>query len=118
SFKSFERGVGMKITELIKPETIILDLKARDKRAVIDELVEGLDRAGVLKDKTLYLEKILEREDQGSTGIGDSVAIPHAKTTAVNTPTIIFGRSIKGVDYEALDGQPSHLFFMIAATEG
>lgn len=108
----------MKITELIKPETIILDLKARDKRAVIDELVEGLDRAGVLKDKTLYLEKILEREDQGSTGIGDSVAIPHAKTTAVNTPTIIFGRSIKGVDYEALDGQPSHLFFMIAATEG
>ncbi|MEQ6376925.1 fructose-specific PTS transporter subunit EIIC [Bacillaceae bacterium S4-13-56] len=108
----------MKITDLLKLDTIELDLRARSKSDAIDELVNQLDRAGRLADKEKYKEEILARESQSTTGIGEGVAIPHAKTDAVRTPSIAFGRSKEGIDYEALDGQPSHLFFMIAATAG
>ncbi|OIJ21448.1 PTS fructose transporter subunit IIA [Anaerobacillus alkalidiazotrophicus] len=108
----------MRITDLLKKDTIELNLKASSKEAVIDELVAKLDRAGRLADKAKFKEAILAREAQSTTGIGEGIAIPHAKTSAVKTPAIAFGRSKSGIDYEALDGQPSHLFFMIAASEG
>ncbi|MDL4841232.1 PTS fructose transporter subunit IIABC [Aquibacillus rhizosphaerae] len=108
----------MKITELLKSETIILDLHATSKSTVIDELVEKLGFAGRLVDKDKFKKEIWARETQGTTGIGDGIAIPHAKTDAVKVPSIVFGRSKAGVDYEALDQKPSHLFFMIAATDG
>ncbi|WP_214857176.1 fructose-specific PTS transporter subunit EIIC [Exiguobacterium sp. s191] len=106
----------MKITDLLTRDTIQLDLQASSKAAVIDELVNVLDRAGKLNDRSAYKEAILAREAQSTTGLGEGIAIPHAKTAAVKTPAIAFGRSA-GVDYEALDGQPSRLFFMIAAGE-
>ncbi|MFD2043571.1 fructose-specific PTS transporter subunit EIIC [Ornithinibacillus salinisoli] len=108
----------MKITELLKQDTIIVDLQASSKSDVIDELVEKLDAASRLKDKEEFKKAIWAREEQGTTGIGEGVAIPHAKTNAVKTPAIVFGKSKTGVDYGALDQQPSHLFFMIAASEG
>ncbi|RBW71041.1 PTS fructose transporter subunit IIABC [Bacillus taeanensis] len=108
----------MRITELLKRDTVILDLTSTSKETVIDELVNKLDQAGRLSDRKLYKEAILAREAQSTTGIGEGIAIPHAKTKAVKTPSIAFGRSGEGIDYEALDGQPSHLFFMIAASEG
>lgn len=108
----------MKISELLKKDTMILDLKATTKETVIDELITKLDQAGRLKDKRAYKEAILAREAQSTTGLGEGIAIPHAKTAAVRTPAIGFGRSTAGIDYEALDGQPSQLFFMIAASEG
>jgi PTS system fructose-specific IIC component len=108
----------MKITELLKRDTIILDIKARTKRDVINELVEKPHSTGRLQDKEKFTEAILAREAQSTTGIGEGIAIPHAKTNAVKVPAIAFGRSKEGVDYEALDGQSSHLFFMIAANEG
>lgn len=108
----------MKITDLLKEDTIIMELRAGDKSAVIDELVEKLAGAGCLHDREEYKQAILKREAQGSTGIGEGIAIPHAKTKAVKTPAICFGRSLKGIDYESLDGQPARLFFMIAAPEG
>lgn len=108
----------MNITDLLTRETMILDLQSTDKASVIDELVEKLAQAGRLNDKQQYKEAILAREAQSTTGIGEGIAIPHAKTSAVKTPAIAFGRSKAGIDYEALDGQPSHLFFMIAAPEG
>ncbi|MHC0039692.1 PTS fructose transporter subunit IIABC [Pseudoneobacillus sp. C159] len=108
----------MKITELLKVDTIVLDLKSKTKTDVIQELVDKLDAAGRLLDKNKYKEAILAREAQSTTGIGEGIAIPHAKTSAVKVPAIAFGRSVEGIDYEALDGQPSHLFFMIAASEG
>src|SRR5699024_4321492 len=108
----------MRITELLKAETIILDLSATTKPDVIDELVSKMDEAGRLSNQAEYKQAIWDREDQGSTGIGETVAIPHAKSSAVKTPAIVFGRSQAGIDYEALDQQPSHLFFMIAATDG
>ncbi|OCA82749.1 PTS fructose transporter subunit IIABC [Pseudobacillus wudalianchiensis] len=108
----------MNITDLLTKETMILHLQSTDKASVIDELVEKLAQAGRLNDRQQYKEAILAREAQSTTGIGEGIAIPHAKTSAVKTPAIAFGRSTEGIDYEALDGQPSHLFFMIAAPEG
>ncbi|WP_078548844.1 PTS fructose transporter subunit IIABC [Litchfieldia alkalitelluris] len=108
----------MKITDLLKRDTILLNLEANSKESVIDELVNQLDRAGRLNNKNEFKEAILAREAQSTTGIGEGIAIPHAKTNAVRTPAIAFGRSTKGIDYDALDGQPSHLFFMIAASAG
>lgn len=108
----------MKITELLQAETVIVDLESKTKADVINELSEKLDAAGKLADKEAYKEAIWARESQSTTGIGEGIAIPHAKTKAVKTPAIAFGRSKEGIDYEALDGQPSHLFFMIAASEG
>jgi PTS system fructose-specific IIC component len=108
----------MKITDLLKEETIVLHLKAKTKEEVIEELADVLDRAGKLSDKQAFKQAIFAREAQSTTGIGEGIAIPHAKTKAVRVPAVAFGRSQAGVDYKALDGKPSHLFFMIAAPEG
>ncbi|MCZ8535954.1 fructose-specific PTS transporter subunit EIIC [Paenisporosarcina quisquiliarum] len=108
----------MKITQLLTKDTIILDLDAQRKSEVLTELIGQLDQAGKLIDKKKFTEDILARETQSTTGIGDGIAIPHAKSSAVQVPAIAFGRSLKGIDYESLDGQPAHLFFMIAASEG
>ncbi|MET3729985.1 PTS system fructose-specific IIC component [Fictibacillus halophilus] len=108
----------MKITDLLTKDTILLNLQSQSKEAVIDELIGKLNTAGKLNDKEAYKEAILARESQSTTGIGEGIAIPHAKTNAVSEPAIAFGRSTDGIDYESLDGQNAHLFFMIAAYEG
>src|SRR5690625_3011079 len=108
----------MRITELLTKETIHLSLTSATKTDTIEEIVSVLDVAGRLNDRDEFKQAIINREAQSTTGVGDGIAIPHAKTDAVKHASIAFGRSIAGVDYEALDGQPSHLFFMIAATEG
>ncbi|AGK53132.1 PTS fructose transporter subunit IIABC [Bacillus sp. 1NLA3E] len=108
----------MKITELLTLDTIILTIPGNKKTDAIDALVDVLDQAGKLSDKRVYKEAILKREEQSTTGIGEGIAIPHAKTSAVKNAAIAFGKSVEGVDYASLDGQPAHLFFMIAAPEG
>lgn len=108
----------MRITELLTKETIAMDLDASDKSGVITELVNQLDKAGKLSDPVSFKEAIHNRESQSTTGIGEGIAIPHAKVAAVKTPAIAFGKSKEGVDYQSLDMQPAHLFFMIAAPEG
>ncbi len=108
----------MKITDLLTADTIELNLQSSSKDAVIDELIRKLDKAGKLHDPKKFKEEILAREAQSTTGIGEGIAIPHAKTSAVKMPAIVFGRSLTGINYESLDGKPAHLFFMIAASEG
>ena len=108
----------MKITDLLKKDTIILDLQSTSKIQVIEELIAKLDAAGRLESRDGYKEAILKRESQSTTGIGEGIAIPHAKTSAVKTPAIAFGRAVNGIDYESLDGQPARLIFMIAASDG
>lgn len=108
----------MRITELLTKQTIKLSLDGKEKINAIDELVEVLDQANKLVDRATFKNAILAREEQSTTGIGEGIAIPHAKTKAVREPAIAFGRSVSGVNYQSLDGAPSHLFFMIAATEG
>jgi len=108
----------MKITEILTKETIHLNLSGSTKLEAIDQLVEVLDRAGKLEDAKEFKTGILKREEQSTTGIGEGIAIPHAKTKAVKSASIAFGKSVNGIDYDSLDGQPAHLFFMIAAPEG
>lgn len=108
----------MEITDLLVKNAMIMDMQATDKLGAIDEMVDKLYETGRITDKVLFKEGILNREAQTSTGLGDGVAMPHAKNEAVKEATILFAKSNKGVDYEALDGQPVYLFFMIAAPAG
>ncbi|MNW44920.1 PTS system fructose-specific EIIABC component [compost metagenome] len=108
----------MKITDLLIKDTMIMDLKAAKKEAAIDELIESLVAHGRINDPVLFKEMILKREAESSTGIGGGIAMPHAKTKAVNEPTVVFAKSAQGVDFESLDGEPARIFFMIAAPEG
>jgi fructose PTS system EIIBC or EIIC component len=108
----------MKITKLLTVDTILLSMNSTKKIDAIDELVNILNTAGKITNKEDFKKAILKREAQSTTGIGDGIAIPHAKTAVVKEPAIVFGKSNTGIEYEALDGKPSHLFFMIAAPEG
>ncbi|AND83895.1 PTS transporter subunit EIIA [Clostridium tyrobutyricum] len=108
----------MKITELLQRNTIKLNLESNTKSDVIEELVDILNSAGKLNDKEGYKKEILKREAEFSTGIGEGIAIPHAKTAAVKIPALAFGLKKDGLDYESLDGTNAQLFFMIAAPEG
>ncbi|OKP90215.1 fructose-specific PTS transporter subunit EIIC [Paenibacillus sp. P32E] len=108
----------MKITDLMIKETMIMNLQAVSKEAAIDELIASLAASGRINDPVLFKEKILAREAQSSTGIGGGIAMPHAKTKAVNEATVVFAKSAAGVDYASLDDEPAKLFFMIAAPEG
>ncbi|MBR8660799.1 PTS system fructose-specific IIC component [Brevibacillus aydinogluensis] len=107
----------IRIADLLKADTIVLHLAAKTKEEVLDELIATLDEAGRLHSREEMKQAILAREALGSTGIGDGIAIPHAKTAAVKTPSIAFGLSKEGIDFDSLDKQKAHLFFMIAATE-
>ncbi|MFD1396357.1 PTS sugar transporter subunit IIA [Kroppenstedtia eburnea] len=107
----------MKITELVNEQRITEQLEAKTKADVLNELAALLDRDGKLLDRDVFLQSIVAREQQGSTGIGYGIAIPHGKSTAVKKPAIAFGRSLEGVDFDSLDGQPAKLFFMIAVPE-
>lgn len=108
----------MKINDLLLKDAMIMDLQATDKKGAIDEMVAKLYEVGRISDIAVYKEGILAREAQTSTGLGDGIAMPHAKNQAVNEATVLFAKSKTGVDYEALDGQLTYLFFMIAAPEG
>lgn len=107
----------MTITTLLKPELILLDLKATDKTSVINELVSSLALHQYIEDESTFKEAIWNRETQSTTGIGEGIAIPHAKHHTVKQAVVVIGRSVKGIDYASLDSSPAHLFFMIAVPE-
>ena len=108
----------MKIQDLLNKEVMILDLKATSKEAAIDEMINSLVDKGVVTDFEAFKTGIMNREAQTTTGLGDGIAMPHSKNAAVKEATVLFAKSATGVDYESLDGQPTDLFFMIAAPDG
>ncbi|MDN4086090.1 PTS fructose transporter subunit IIABC [Paenibacillus polymyxa] len=108
----------MRITDLMIKETMIMDLQATTKDGAIEELITSLEASGRINDRALFKEMIYNREAESSTGIGGGIAMPHAKTKAVNEATVVFAKSSKGVEFESLDGEPAKVFFMIAAPEG
>ncbi|MFS5232125.1 fructose-specific PTS transporter subunit EIIC [Streptococcus agalactiae] len=108
----------MKSQDLLKKEVMIMDLKATSKEAAIDEMITKLVDTGVVTNFAIFKDGIMKREAQTSTGLGDGIAMPHSKNAAVKEATVLFAKSASGVDYEALDGQPTDLFFMIAAPDG
>ena len=108
----------MEIKDLLRKELMIMDLKASTKMEAIDEMIEKLKTEGIISDADEFKKLILAREEKSSTGLGEGIAMPHAKTSVVVKPSVLFARSHKGLDYDSLDGEPVHIFFMIAASEG
>ena len=108
----------MKIQDVLNKNVMLFDLQATDKEGVINEMVQSLVDNGVVTDFDTFKAGIMNREAQTSTGLGDGIAMPHSKNEAIKEATVLFAKSNKGVDYASLDGQPTDLFFMIAAPEG
>ena len=108
----------MKIQDVLNKNVMLFDLQATDKEGVINEMIQSLVDNGVVTDFDTFKAGIMNREAQTSTGLGDGIAMPHSKNEAVKEATVLFAKSNKGMDYASLDGQPTDLFFMIAAPEG
>jgi len=107
----------MKIMEFLNKKAMTTNLKASDKEGVIKELVELLAKAGDIKNKDELIKALLTRESLGSTGIGQGIGIPHAKSSAVKSLVAAFGLSQKGVNFDSLDGEPAYIFFLLIAPE-
>jgi fructose-specific phosphotransferase system IIA component len=107
----------MTLRHLIHQDHVQLDMISRTKEGAIFELSDLLAQSGKILDLKEFIQDIKKREVLGSTGIGFGIAIPHAKSSFVIEPAIVFGRSIKGIDFDAMDFMPAHLFFMIAMPE-
>jgi PTS system nitrogen regulatory IIA component len=107
----------MKISELLDPQAIVADIRAQDKNRVLAELTDALVACEPTLAREAVIEVLQEREKLGSTGIGDGVAIPHGKLGGIPELKLVFGRSRQGVDFESMDGQPAHLFFLLIAPE-
>ncbi len=109
--------MSVKISEMLSPAAIVAELKGTGKHEVLAELVEALVAARPALDRAEVLRVLLERENLGSTGIGDGIAIPHGKLRNLESQLIAFGLSRKGVDFDAMDGKPARLFFLLIAPE-
>lgn len=107
----------MKISDLVGEELIVAELKSKTKPEVLDELSGLLRDNEKIADKDMLARVLAARESLGSTGIGDGVAIPHGKIKGLKGLVVAFGRSSRGIDFDSLDGQPAHLFFLLVAPE-
>jgi len=105
----------MKLSEILHENSIIPEMKAEDKKGVLETLAEAIASQEVSVDKGALVKVLLEREQLGTTGIGDGVAIPHGKLNGIERPVISFGRSKMGLDFDSMDGQPTYLFFLLVA---
>lgn len=105
----------MQIMDFLCPKAIELDLDGETKKEVITELVDALAKAKEISNPTTIVKVLMEREELGSTGIGQGIAIPHGKSDTVNKIVAAFGISKKGIDFDALDGEPVYLLFLLVA---
>ena len=107
----------MEVHEFINQDLIKMNLKSTDKDSVIKEMIDIMVENGIVTDKEEVINKAMEREAKGTTGVGKGVAIPHVKSEAVERPAVAFGRSAEGIDYGSMDEKPSYLFFLITVPE-
>ncbi len=107
----------MRITDFLNTKAVSANIKSQDKEGVIRELVDLLVHAGVIKDRDKLVKILLSRESLGSTGIGQGVGIPHGKCDSVKSLTAAFGLAPHGVNFDSLDGEPAHIFFLLVAPE-
>lgn len=113
-----EGGLRMRLSKIMKKELIKLELNAKGKQGVIEEMVSLISKDKRIKDKDEVLKAILNRELLKTTGIGNGIALPHARTDAVQDIVIAFSRSRDGIDFDAVDKRPVNLFFMVVGPEG
>ncbi|MBN1930139.1 MAG: PTS sugar transporter subunit IIA [Desulfobacterales bacterium] len=106
----------MKILDVLKKESILVDLKSNDKMGIIEELATPLARIADVNHKEL-VRVLMDREQLGSTGIGDGIGIPHGKLKNIESLALGFGLSRKGVDFESMDGRPVYIFFLLITPE-
>ena len=107
----------MQLSDIINKNNIISALKAKDKKGALEELAESMARVEPSVEKDSLVKILMEREQLGTTGIGDGVAIPHGKLNTIDRPLVSFGRSRDGLDFDSMDGQPSCLFFLLVAPD-
>ena len=108
----------MKIKDILAPESMIMALKATNKEDAVKEMADLEVKTGIVNDEDEFIKSIWARENESTTGIGDGIAMPHARNKTINKARVLFAKSEKGIDYNSLDGQPVHLFFMITAPDG
>ena len=108
----------MRIKDILSPESMIMDLKATTKDEAINEMADLEVATGIVNNKEKFVESIWTREKESTTGIGGGIAMPHARNEYINKARVLFAKSEKGVDFDSLDQQPVHLFFMITAPAG
>ncbi len=107
----------MKIAEILQEQCIVADIKGKTKREIITELVEALAKARLIEDVEAVVNVVMDREKLGSTGIGNGVAVPHGKLKNIKNIMCALGRSQSGVDFDAVDRSPVHIFFLVLAPE-
>ena len=107
----------MKLTDVIRKELMLLPAQATTKEEILDEMVNKLVETGAVDDYDTFRKGIADREESMSTGLGDGIAMPHAKNSAVQKTSVVFAKQPAGIDFDSLDGQPARLFFMIAAKD-
>lgn len=105
----------MKISEILEKDFIIADLSGKDKQSILTELTNFLEQNGTIKNKDVLYSALVEREKLGSTGIGENVAIPHAKSEEIEKILTLFGRSVEGIDFDSLDKKPVHFVCLVVA---
>lgn len=108
----------MKIEDLLSPDLMIMDLKATTQEEAIKEMADLEVKQDVVNNEDEFIKSIWAREKESTTGIGDGIAMPHARNKYINRAAVLFAKSPKGIDYNSIDGQPVHLFFMITAPAG
>jgi PTS system nitrogen regulatory IIA component len=107
--------VTIQLSEFFEEDLFIPEITAADKKGALRELVDTLVRSQRIKEGDILLQMLEQREHLGSTGIGRGVAVPHGRTLAISRLAVVFGRSQKGIDFEAMDGKPVHLVFLTVA---
>ena len=107
----------MKIMDILNKDCIIPELRSENKKEVLEELTGALLNCKANLNKESLVEVLLERERLGSTGIGDGIAIPHGKVQDLDELVLSFGRSTQGIEFDSMDGRPTHLFFLLIAPE-
>ncbi|OGR89286.1 MAG: hypothetical protein A2992_02640 [Elusimicrobia bacterium RIFCSPLOWO2_01_FULL_59_12] len=110
-----EKWEKLKVLDFLDPASVVVDLAATHKRAALEELASLLEKSGKVRDAKATVDILLEREKLGSTGIGQGIAIPHAKTDQTTQVAAAFGLSRRGVQFDALDGEPVYIFFLLVA---
>ncbi len=107
----------LRISNFLKPEAVMMEINATEKLAAIEELVEFMVGKNIARDRQQLFDALAKRENLESTGIGEGIAIPHARTDAVDDLVLVFARSSSGIDFSSIDGKPSHIIFLIASPE-
>ena len=105
----------MQLVDVLKENMIFLNFEANNKEEAIEKFINSLEKTGTIKEPNALKDALLEREKLGTTGIGQGIAMPHARSSAIKDLTVAFFRSEKGIDFKSMDSEPVHLVFLLLA---